>query len=338
MAALHSEAEMEQELYTMLSTNRNGPDKEVTLENHFIEDYARIGSLMSDQAACVSHLARLNTILVNLAEMNNIRKRGSVFGGKKNKLVTETFTYRSETGQTVSGTVRKHGNILKRYLDLWEVTQGFNEGSHEEGGLPDRAPLLTGFVQPPDFRKYLLKHGYHWTDIGVAEKHGEFTHRLHWYIICEQANGDPTWLNNTPLELFKKCADESTVNGGANSGSIWDRIFDHLGKEAYDGPKKGTAVVFRKAETLHAFLLNEATRKRKDLWALAQIVHSRAARVGIINSLGGDGGARRLDLDLESRQDAQSDDLLLKGDITAKILWQKIQEDDAGPMLNEFLQ
>lgn len=272
-----------------------------------------------------------------MAERRNLRRRGKYFGGRKRKLVKETFNYQATDGQQTAGTFRKHDNMLKQFLDTWEGIHGFNAASDGEGGLPGRTPLLTGFVQPPDFRKYLLKHGFHWTDIGVAANHGEFTHRLHWYIICAEQMATPQWLLHQPIDLFKKCAEAETVNSAATSGSIWDRLFDHLATTATDGPAAGREVVFRKAETLHAFLRQDVIKRRQDLWVLAQIVDSRAGRVQLINTLAGNGGTKRLDLDIEDRQEANKDNLMMVGDFSTKIVWQRIQEGQGAAELNEFL-
>lgn len=153
----------------------------------YLEDYAKIFSLMTDKERCLAHLGKLNTVLVTRADNAHIRKK-NVFGRGTRQLKSEEVTYTADNEErsTYKGTFKKHGNILRDYLDQWEATQGFNAEGQIEGGieLPGKAPLLTGFVQPDNFRKYLLKHGFHWTDIGVAANHGEFTHRLHWYIIC----------------------------------------------------------------------------------------------------------------------------------------------------------
>lgn len=327
--------DIESELRGMLSKNgKDQPDKQVLLGDDWLQDFARIGSLMTDVENCVAHLTKLNTELVTMAEINHLRKKtlGIV---PKNKLVKQTFKYTTTSGKQITGKFRRHDNILKQALDVWELKWGFNQG-HQEGGLPARTPLLTGFVQADDFRKYLLKHGFHWNDIGVAASHGEFTHRLHWYIICSHSAANPNWLTHTPIELFKKCGEPETVNSKLERmGTIWDRLFDHLSSTSSDGPTKGTEVHFRKAETLHRFLRDPVTLKRSDLWALAQTVDSSAGRVQLINA--NSSGKNPLDEDLENRQKELGETLIQKGDQGAKIVWQNLQQGKK-ESLDEYLR
>ena len=66
MAAIHSVDNMEAELRGMLAKNKAGQDpKPVLLDDGYIRDFAKIGSLMSDEIACANHLARLNTSLLS---------------------------------------------------------------------------------------------------------------------------------------------------------------------------------------------------------------------------------------------------------------------------------
>lgn len=339
MTAIQSAQQVEAELRGMLAASKPGQaPKAVALADDYIRDFAKIGSLLTDKTTCVNHLARLNSSLLMMAERRNLRKQGRF--GRKNKLVKESFNYQAVDGRVVSGAVRKHGNILRDFLDTWETVNNFNRGTHEDGGLPNRTALLTGFLPADVFRRYLLKHGFHWNDIGVAENHGEFTHRLHWYIICSELMGNPNWLQHEPIDLFKKCATAETVNSDAASNkSIWDRLFDHIGETSTDGPAAGTAIVFRRAEVLHSFLRTDASKKRSDLWVLAQVIDSGAARVRLINTLGGEGGNSRIDLDLRARQTALDGELLKLGmeGIHAKVVWQRLQEGGDNALLNEFL-
>ena len=213
---------------------------------------------------------------------------------------------------------KKHGNILKSYLDEWEREFGLNKGGHIEEGkptLPGTTPLLTGFVQAADFRKYLLKHGYHWTDIGVAERHGEFTHRLHWCIICGKSAAEPNWLTNQPFRLFTECGEDWTAPGP--NQTVWDYVVDFLDRENPD-------VAYRNPENLHAFLIDDTTSKRQDLWAVAQIIRSRKRRVAAINE-GSGLGATRLNTDLVVRQPEHDEKLIKGGVVLPKIIWQNLQ-------------
>ncbi len=324
MPATQTVVQIQEELETMLDFSGDYAEKP------YILDFAKIASYLTDKEACINLLSRLNAELIKIAEVNEMRRTGACFGGYKRKLVKEKVSYAGEK----LGSFYKTGGILKGYLDAWEATYEFNREHHTaDGGLPSGTPLLTGFVQPPDFRKYLLKHGYHWTDIGVAERHGEFTHRLHWYIVTKKLESTPGWLQNRPIDLFRQCGEDWSVKSG--SKTIWDRVFDNIKKQT-----NGMDNVFRNPETLHAFLITDTTCKRKDLWALAQIIRSRCNRVKAINKLkdGVPFGIKRLDHDMAARQTLHQDQIIAQGDISAKIVWQKIQEGEEGQLMNDFLE
>ena len=324
MAAKQSVSDMQDALNDLLTHVPNG-------KASMVEDYAKIASLMTDKEACDAALVALNAVLVNSAEQAQLRKT-NWRGRYRDSLKSEKFRYTRSDGTVAEGKFKKHGNMLKTVLDRWEQQQGFNRETHSEEGLPSlpaSTPLLTGFVQPPDFRKYLLKHGYHWTDIGVAERHGEFTHRLHWYIICRKSNAEPNWLTNDPVTLFKECGESWTVENGSGN-TVWDTIVDFL-------DRKNPEVGYRNPENLHAFLTADATCRRKDMWAVGQVIRSRKQRVALINETSGL-GKKKLDSDLEVRADQLGDGLTKKGDISQHIIWQNIQEGVDTPLIDEFLR
>jgi len=93
-------------------------------------------------------------------------------------------------------------------------------------------------------------------------------------------------------------------------------------------------VVFRNPENLHAFLTDDTTCRRLDLWAIAQILRSRKRRVSAVNE-GSGLGAKKLDIDLKARHD---DILIKRGDVSNKIIWQNLQEGRNTALMDEFLR
>jgi hypothetical protein len=66
--------------------------------------------------------------------------------------------------------------------------------------LPKGAPTLTGLLVK-SFNPILLKNGYHWKDPGAGDSHGEFTHRLQWYVLTKAWNKTLP-AANAPFEVF----------------------------------------------------------------------------------------------------------------------------------------
>lgn len=87
--------------------------------------------------------------------------------------------------------IHKHHKVMTSFLTQYEAEAGFNTGilppelktDELPGKLPVGPATLTAFVSAGDFRKYLFQYAYHWKDAGVGWNHGEFTHRIHWYIV-----------------------------------------------------------------------------------------------------------------------------------------------------------
>ena len=130
---------------------------------------------------------------------------------------------------------------------------------------------LTSFVNPTQFRTYLFQYAYHWKDAGVGWNHGEFTHRIHWYIVLEHLRSNPNWLENKPLELFRACALPQWRQAKDPNKGVWDNIFDDLGSKD----------TFRSPETLHGYLKSAAEPEHADheqLWFLSQLIAGRAAK------------------------------------------------------------
>jgi hypothetical protein len=143
---------------------------------------------------------------------------------------------------------------LAGHLDAFEKRQGFNAGpaSHEQmaervsGGaansdehapaapIGDKPPVLIGFVEPDVFVNFLIKYGYQWVDPGAGVDHGEFTHRIQWYLIAREIdkNGiDPRGLSL--IEIYTAIADAGlrerpAVDGRTIRQSLWDVLVDRL--------------------------------------------------------------------------------------------------------------
>jgi len=229
MTAQHSVATVKQDLIDALSRNGNP----LQLADTYLDDYAKIGSLPTDKASCINQLTKINTALLAKVNERGMRHRGRYTNIQKRRLETANFEYTHQAKvETKQQSFRDTKGLLATFLSAWEDNVGFNqEVQQEEGGLPARTPELTEFLTGNDFRKYLLKHGYHWVDTAVGGSHGEFTHRLHWYIVCNHFN-QPNSLNHTPLQLFKKCGEPEACHPASTAfkqpkDTVWDQIFDN---------------------------------------------------------------------------------------------------------------
>ena len=107
--------------------------------------------------------------------------------------------------------------------------------------------------------------------------------------------------------------------------TVWDQIFDNGDVK----PTTGRPNHFRCPENLHAFLREEATRKRKDLWVLAQMIDTRALMAQAI-------GKNTITEDYQVFENAHVDEVMLRGDRTGTgghtpgtIMWRELNQAPA---------
>jgi hypothetical protein len=185
----------------------------LTLHGDLLDDYAAIGSFLTDEAACRPYLARLSeTLVAPLRDIGMVIDRDDAGQGESPFALKTTPQVKKKSilpskVQYFEDQVVKHHKVLTSFFAKWERDVGFNVGTDQRDGerLPPGPATLTGFVHADDFRNHLLKHGYHWKDAGVGTRHGEFTHRIHWYmVITKHVSSNSTWLKNEPVEAFKE--------------------------------------------------------------------------------------------------------------------------------------
>jgi hypothetical protein len=67
---------------------------------------------------------------------------------------------------------------------------------------PQEVPVLTGVITAAAFLK-IIDEGRPMKDVGVSFEHGEYTHRIQWYIITLDYEQNPKRYNKTPLALYR---------------------------------------------------------------------------------------------------------------------------------------
>jgi len=287
-----SVAEVREQLVHVLTMRGN----KMVLRDDLLDDFASIGSFLTDVAACRPYLARLSDALVPpLREVGLVEDRVDAQPGQSAFVVKTTAQVKTKSifksrVEYFEDQVVKHHKVLTGFFSKWERDAGFNVGTGQREGerLPPGPATLTGFVHADDFRNHLLKHGYHWKDAGVGTGHGEFTHRIHWFMVVErQRDSKAEWLRNEPVEVFKALGAPQTINPeypwNANQKrvNVWDQIFDNSstnadlngGGEAKPCPYYQKPNQFRQPEFLHKYIQDQ--RDSADLWALGFLIWGR---------------------------------------------------------------
>lgn len=205
------------------------------LDKDFVSDCCAIGNLMTKADDCYEALKVLNGCL-------------------KKKLFQVQGNTPLDKGKG-EGELKQRG-LLSGFFNVWEATFGFNAKA-------TLTPTLTGFVRPDNFKAHLLQPGYHWKDPGVGVMHGEFSHRIQWYIVT-QRNLTAKILKWPPLKIFEEFAQP---NCSGNMGTIWDDIVDAT-----------TKTDFRTPDKLHSYLNDPEQLKDDNVDLLAQLISGRTAK------------------------------------------------------------
>lgn len=228
--------------------------------SNVLYDFCQIGALLTDEVVCHRHLNTLDRGLRTELKITPQKvpvltplAPGSAAPGMKlqdNKgasrdeviaAVVKEFQRWRETAEG-KGYAVKFGGVLQRVLQKQEDRFGFNGAEFEDEGAPapvekiktpGKTPVLTGFVKSADFSKYLLQQKRHWKDPGARLTHGEFTHRLQWWIVMQEqltngkyaVRGD---LGKRFAQLVKYAYYPNGVKGAADDKgrNMWDMLFD----------------------------------------------------------------------------------------------------------------
>ncbi|BDC42657.1 LirA/MavJ family T4SS effector [Paraburkholderia terrae] len=137
---------------------------------------------------------------------------------------------------------RDFSKLLTGSLEEFERNHGFVV-------VGERLPNYAGFVFGNVFKESLaLKQ--HWKDVGAGPAHGEYSHRLQWYILI-RAGAIKTVPVNQEATVFASIA--PWQKGKTN---LWTFIFDQLAKDASIG---GDTLDFRSPENLNLWLVGDAS-------------------------------------------------------------------------------
>jgi hypothetical protein len=223
--------------------------------NELVNDYARIGSFLTNMGGVNSQLTVLEGKLrAKLASQLHSGKAGVT--ELKQRLENKNFALRTKNARGEDAIFKTH-KLLSSTLRELEDQHGFNAAvpdpddigykkllhsaaqylntsapenfratdsrfkmvSPDKGKttLPAGVPVLTDLVGGQDFNRVLLRHGYHWKDPGAGGvDHGEYTHRIQWYAVISK---NDLGLINAPLQIYK-------TFGALWSRNTWPAAFD----------------------------------------------------------------------------------------------------------------
>lgn len=160
----------------------------------------------------------------------------------------------NRTGGTV-GKDAQYSHLLSRVLTNSEKNNGF---THQEAGVFDsfkkiqtpKVPYMVTVVSSAIFNNQ-LSNSQHWKDVGVSAAHGEYTHRIQWYLIS--AAGVPK-----AGDIMRKLVEFPPTNQGQSA--LWDAMFDRARYQSTTGLFRGVSLTdFRCPEQFNDYLTSDTT-------------------------------------------------------------------------------
>jgi hypothetical protein len=225
---------------TLVANNKEG----------IFDDYAAIGSFLSDSSAVLECLVPLEVELRSEVEArakqaspqdigaiirSAAQGQNSVF--KTHKLLTNALE-KSEIAAGFNNPEQTLATLHSQALEFDTANQQWNKRYDSSSGkrvaqkvtLPKGVPTVVGDLDTLSFNNILLRHGYQFKDVGAAPEHGEYTHRLQWYAIGQAKKLKKIELNNEPLQIFKSMglllAGADRLKGSGLHLYIWELLFD----------------------------------------------------------------------------------------------------------------
>ncbi len=243
-------------------------------------DFCQIGALLTDESRCLEHLKALDEEMAK--ELLNSKITGNPSAIQRIPLEGRDTASPDKPSQESKEKLAKADwekirttkfhKLLHRVLFRFEQTWGFNV---DEFGVP----TLTGFIYPTVFNDELIKKARHFKDPGAEVIHGEYTHRLQWFIICrEHATGGPYRLNGTPKKRFCNMAEYSTwfdkrpeyLKENAPEAAMvtmWDFLVDCVRSWSPQKDSNFLSDSFRSPEYLNLYL-TDSTRETQKTYPL----------------------------------------------------------------------
>lgn len=219
-----------------------GEDGTVLSEARCFPDYVTIGTwLSSGLRTSIKGDPVIRTALLSLEDemVSRIKK----YYSKDTRAVTYFKTIQEHYQKKEQPRPEKDTDFSKL------LTASLGQFEREHGFLVagDRLPNYAGFVYGNVFKESLtLKQ--HWKDVGAGDTHGEYSHRLQWYIVIK-AGAIVSSPRNQEALVF-----QSMANFQRGKTNLWTYLFDQLKNSPSIGGDKED---FRSPENLNLWLVGD---------------------------------------------------------------------------------
>ena len=233
------------DLQGRINASKDTPAHDGSDVTSLVDDFCKIGAFMSSKNKVLAALKPLEERL-RLAAHGTIKNKVEGFDPKQpvafkaNKLLSgvlgqfeigEGFNNPELFYKDAKAKLHSEAHVGKRGAKDELEVEDSNMPKFEKVGLtrevtlPKGVARAMGNVAGRDFNRILLRHGYHFKDVGAGIEHGEYTHRLHWFALKQAGLA----LAN-PLPFLYRCMGSLWAGGEQNVPNgkvyIWEALFD----------------------------------------------------------------------------------------------------------------
>ncbi len=248
-----------------------------TLKDQFLTDCSKIGAFLSqgDQSIMLKVFGILDQMMfMHLDEQLKPSAKTEISDDtQRYKKIAESYREymldRKKFTEKSSDFVLKHvkegisnpfKHTLTSALNKAELHFGYPHNK-DEFGHP--RIYYVGFLESKEAFLDNIKDGFHWKDVGASPEHGEYTHRLQWFVIA--MNPQLNIANRTGKVFIDVGAfrEEAQKADQFNQKDLWPRLCDRPKLDKGGHACAESTTDFRCPENMNLFLSNSQVAEQR---------------------------------------------------------------------------
>lgn len=212
-------------------------DGKAIQDDRFLSAFGAVGSILTDKEEVLKGLGKLETAMLNIYPTSEYTHFFSYQEKTNERPAKDLVAYYDKKPQEKDKGVK---GLLSKALKQVEKAHG----------IKGEVATLFGNISPQSFVDELIKKRRPFKDPGAGPGHGEYTHRIQWFIICQsEFFPHKTVEVGAVYEQIGKWffPEVNGLTGKVNNLSLWDALVDRsdtanifkvLGDEDFRNPNK----------------------------------------------------------------------------------------------------